>query len=125
MKNMIHEELTLGDKVSDFVAGIVGSWAFIIIQSIIIFFWITANLYGFFIAKWDVYPFILLNLFLSFQAAYTAPVIMMSQNRMEQKDRARAIKDYETDVKAELEIEALQRRVEQLHEKVDKLIAKN
>ncbi len=122
MSNLLHGPNTLGNKVSDKVASIVGSWIFIIIQSIIIFFWICINLYGFFIAKWDPYPFILLNLFLSFQAAYTAPIIMMSQNRMEDKDRGRAIKDYQTNVKAEKEIEELQKSVAELHQKIDKLM---
>jgi uncharacterized membrane protein len=116
----IKEKETFADKV----ANKVGSWRFIIIQTVLITLWVGANTYGYFIAHWDPYPFILLNLFLSFQAAYTAPIIMMSQNRMEQKDRERSILDFETNVKAEKEIEDLQVRVEDLHRKVDELLSK-
>lgn len=123
MKTTRHDNLTFGEMLADKVASTVGSWNFITIQSFIILIWVSLNVYGL-IMKWDPYPFILLNLFLSFQAAYTAPIIMMSQNRMEQKDRLRAIKDYETDVKAEKEIQRLQKRVEELHEKVDILLYK-
>src|SRR3954470_7319454 len=74
--------LTLGQRIADAVATIMGSWSFIIVQSAILFVWLTANLIGA-IRGWDPYPFILLNLALSFQAAYAAPVIMMSQNRQQ------------------------------------------
>jgi uncharacterized membrane protein len=72
--------LTPGHRIADAVATVMGSWSFIIVQSAILFVWITANLVGA-IRGWDPYPFILLNLALSFQSAYAAPVIMMSQNR--------------------------------------------
>lgn len=124
MARMIHEHLSLGDKVSDFVSNLVGSWRFKIVQSIIITIWVGFNVWGYFYAKWDPYPFILLNLFLSFQAAYTAPIIMMSQNRMEDKDRKRAIKDYETDIRAEHEIQKLRAEVEELNKKIDRLLRK-
>jgi len=84
--------LTFGQHLADKVASIVGSWRFIIIQSILIAFWIIINLFASF--KFDPYPFILLNLFLSFQAAYTAPAIMMSSNRKEDIDRKRNIAIY-------------------------------
>lgn len=84
--------LTLGQKLADGVATLVGSWRFVIIQSLLICFWIGMNLWSPW--KWDPFPFILLNLFLSFQAAYTAPFIMMSSNRIEQIDRARSISIY-------------------------------
>src|SRR6516162_8971957 len=98
--------LTLGQRIADAVATVMGSWSFIIVQSAILFVWITANLIG---AErgWDPYPFILLNLALSFQAAYAAPVIMMSQNRQQDIDRKAAENDYRINVKAELEIELL------------------
>src|SRR4051812_30114505 len=99
-----HKSLTLGQRVADGVAATMGSWRFIIIQSIILAFWIAANVVGF-IQQWDPYPFILLNLALSFQAAYAAPIIMMSQNRQEARDRMRAELDLETDLKAETLIE--------------------
>ena len=98
--------MTLGQRLADRIASIMGSWPFIIVQSILLFFWVTANVIGW-VRHWDPYPFILLNLTLSFQAAYAAPIIMMSQNRQEAKDRLRAEHDYEVNVKAELEIENL------------------
>ena len=93
------------------MAATIGSWRFIIFQSASIALWITGNVIA---GKdaWDPYPFILLNLLLSFQAAYTAPAIMMSQNRQSELDRRHAESDYEINVKAELEIELL-------HEKID------
>ncbi len=115
-----NEKLTNGDKIADKIASVVGSWKFIIVQTILITFWVGLNIYGYY-HKWDPYPFILLNLFLSFQAAYTAPILMMSQNRMEQKDRARAIQDYETDVKSELEIEQLHTKIDHLTKLVEEL----
>ena len=102
---------TLGQRVSDAVAQVVGSWTFIILQSIILILWMCVNILAW-VRVWDPYPFILLNLALSFQAAFTAPIIMMSQNRQNAIDRKRAETDYEINVKAELEIE-------QLHEKID------
>src|SRR5690242_8281884 len=75
-----------GARIADRVAAMVGSWHFIIVQSFILALWIALNAVAF-IAHWDPYPFILLNLILSFQAAYTAPVIMMSQNRQYEIDR--------------------------------------
>ncbi len=103
--------LTLGQRLADRVAATIGSWRFIIFQSSAIVLWIGGNvLVG--EGAWDPYPFILLNLLLSFQAAYTAPAIMMSQNRQSEMDRRHAETDYEINVKAELEIELL-------HEKID------
>jgi len=105
--------LTRGQRLADGVAATIGSWRFIVIQSTAIVLWITGNvLVG--ANSWDPYPFILLNLLLSFQAAYTAPAIMMSQNRQSELDRRHAQSDYEINVKAELEIELL-------HEKIDVL----
>ena len=100
-----------GQWLADIVAATVGSWRFIIIQSTAIVIWIVGNVMTGSHA-WDPYPFILLNLLLSFQAAYTAPAIMMSQNRQSEMDRRHAQTDYEINVKAELEIELL-------HEKID------
>ena len=103
--------LRRGQRLADQVARTIGSWRFILIQSSAIAIWITGNvLVG--ENAWDPYPFILLNLLLSFQAAYTAPAIMMSQNRQSELDRKHAQTDYEINVKAELEIELL-------HEKID------
>ncbi len=100
------------ERAADSVANVVGSWRFILIQSALLFGWIAFNAIS--ADRVDPYPFILLNLLLSFQAAYTAPVIMMSQNRQADIDRRRNIEDYEVNCKAELEIETL-------HEKIDLL----
>ena len=108
--------LTSGQRIADAVATVLGSWSFIIVQSAILFVWITANLVGA-IRGWDPYPFILLNLALSFQAAYAAPVIMMSQNRQQDIDRKAAENDYRINVKAELEIELLHEKIDQLRER--------
>jgi uncharacterized membrane protein len=107
--------LSLGQRVADQVANTMGSWPFIVGQSLIILVWISYNLLDG--AKgWDPYPFILLNLVLSFQAAYTAPAIMMSQNRQAQVDRLQAGNDYEVNVKAELEIELLHQKIDLMRE---------
>jgi uncharacterized membrane protein len=97
------EQLTIGQRIADKVAATVGSWPFIIIQSCILAAWIILNSLAI-INRWDPYPFILLNLMLSFQAAYAAPFVMMSQNRQAEKDRLTAQNDYITDCKGEEEI---------------------
>jgi uncharacterized membrane protein len=107
--------ISLGDRVSDRVASTVGSWRFIIIQSVILAIWMFLNVTAY-IEHWDPYPFILLNLVLSFQAAYTAPVIMMSQNRQGTIDRLSAQHDYDINIKSELEIELLHQKVDMLRE---------
>ena len=107
--------LSLGQGIADHVAALVGSWRFILIQSALLFLWIVVNVIGF-VREWDPYPFILLNLLLSFQAAYTAPVIMMSQNRQAEIDRRQAEHDYRVNVKAELEIELLHQKIDVLRE---------
>jgi uncharacterized membrane protein len=109
-------QLTAGQKIADDVAAMMGSWKFIIIQSIILLVWIVLNITAF-VQQWDPYPFILLNLALSFQAAYAAPFIMMSQNRQQDIDRKAAEHDYQINVKAELEIELLHQKIDQLREK--------
>jgi uncharacterized membrane protein len=107
--------VTLGQKISDSVAATVGSWPFIIIQSVILVFWMYLNVTAW-VKQWDPYPFILLNLALSFQAAYAAPFIMMSQNRQASLDRIDAKHDYEVNIKAELEIELLHQKLDLLKE---------
>ncbi|HLI05267.1 MAG TPA: DUF1003 domain-containing protein [Ktedonobacteraceae bacterium] len=97
------EQLTPGQRIADKVAATVGSWPFIITQSIILAAWLVLNSVAI-IKHWDPYPFILLNLMLSFQAAYAAPFVMMSQNRQAEKDRLTAQNDYVTDCKGEEEI---------------------
>ncbi len=106
---------TLGQKIADKVASFGGSWTFIISFGIFILIWISVNAFWLINKGFDPYPFILLNLILSCLAALQAPVIMMSQNRQEEKDRERAKKDYMINLKSELEIRTL-------HEKIDHLI---
>ena len=108
-------DLTLGQRVADKVATFGGSWTFIISFGFVITLWISINSWLLSIKPFDPYPFILLNLLLSCLAALQAPVIMMSQNRQEEKDRERAKKDFLINLKSELEIRLL-------HEKVDYLI---
>jgi uncharacterized membrane protein len=117
--NVVDEErLTLGQRIADMVADTMGSWRFIIIQSTILAFWITLNVTAW-INHWDPYPFILLNLMLSFQAAYAAPFIMMSQNRQASKDRIAAEIDHEVNAKAELEVGLLLKRLDDLEQLAD------
>lgn len=106
---------TFGQLVADKVADFGGSWKFIILFGVFIVLWILANIYILYNKGFDPYPFILLNLILSCLAALQAPVIMMSQNRQEEKDRERARKDYMINLKSELEIRML-------HEKLDHLV---
>lgn len=103
---LFHKEFTFGQKTADWVAKIIGSWKFIIWQSVFFAVWIALNVTAF-IQHWDPYPFILMNLLLSTQAAYTAPIIMMSQNRQEEKDRLEARNDYIINQKAEEEVRAI------------------
>ena len=107
--------LTLGERLSDLVAATVGSWRFILIQSGLLVAWLIANA-AFGSNAWDPYPFILLNLMLSFQAAYTAPIIMMSQNRQSDIDRVRSIADYQVNIRAEAEISLLHEKLDLLRE---------
>ena len=116
------EQMTVGQRVADKVADTIGSWPFIITQSIILITWITLNVVAsinHWSWAWDVYPFILLNLALSFQAAYSGPVIMMSQNRQALKDRLAAEIDHDVNTKAELEINNLMRHIEELDSRID------
>ena len=108
--------LTVGQKIADAVAATMGSWKFIIIQTTILLIWILLNITAW-VQRWDPYPFILLNLALSFQAAYAAPFIMMSQNRQQDIDRQQAESDYKANIKAELEIELLHQKIDELREK--------
>jgi uncharacterized membrane protein len=114
-RNIPKPVITRGAALADWVAETVGSWRFIIIQSVLLGVWIILNVMAF-INHWDPYPFILLNLVLSFQAAYAAPIIMMSQNRQSEIDRRHAEHDYRINVKAELEIELLHNKIDALRE---------
>ncbi len=99
-----------------------GSWRFIIVQTILVVVWMGLNVIGF-VNHWDVYPFILLNLLFSTQAAYAAPIIMMAQNRQSERDRVQAQADYQTNLDAKKEIEMLQVTLEAIEvKKLDKII---
>ncbi|MEJ2105294.1 MAG: DUF1003 domain-containing protein, partial [Ignavibacteriaceae bacterium] len=108
-------QLTFGERLSDKLADFGGSWRFIIIFASILLIWIGINSYVLLSRPFDPYPYILLNLILSCLAAIQAPVIMMSQNRQEDRDRKRAEEDYKINLKSELELR-------QLHQKVDHLL---
>lgn len=110
----LDEILTFGEKASDKIAALGGSWTFIIIFLIILLGWIVVNSIALLQKPFDPYPYILLNLVLSSLAALQAPIIMMSQNRQEAKDRKRAELDYKTNLKAELEIRHLHIKMDQL-----------
>lgn len=115
--------LNFGQRLADAVASGMGSWRFIIIQTLIVALWMMLNVIGI-IAHWDPYPFILLNLLFSTQAAYAAPIIMMAQNRQNERDRAQALDDYHTNVDAKKEIEELQMRLNSIEvDKLDKILA--
>jgi uncharacterized membrane protein len=108
--------VSFADRLADGVAATVGSWRFILIQSGLLLAWIAANA-AFGSRAWDPYPFILLNLLLSFQAAYTAPIIMMSQNRQADVDRDRAVADYQVNIRAEAEIALLHEKLDLMRER--------
>jgi uncharacterized membrane protein len=116
------DSLGFGQRLADKVANGMGSWSFIIVQTALVAIWMGLNIIGF-VYHWDVYPFILLNLLFSTQAAYAAPIIMMAQNRQNERDRAQAHEDYQTNLDAKLEIEALQKQLSSIEEdKLDKII---
>ncbi|MGA9638379.1 DUF1003 domain-containing protein [Flavobacterium sp.] len=116
------ESLNYGGRIADVVAKGMGSWRFIIIQTIFVVVWMGLNLVAFF-KHWDAYPFILLNLVFSTQAAYAAPIIMMAQNRQSERDRLQAQDDYNTNKEAKLEIEALAAKLNSIEiEKLDKIL---
>ena len=116
------EQSTAGQRIADGVAYFMGSWKFIIAQTIFVILWMTLNIVGW-ICHWDVYPFILLNLLFSTQAAYSAPIIMMAQNRQNERDRFHANEDFETNVKAKKEIEEMQKALARIeNEKLDAIM---
>ena len=119
VNEMAEEQMTVGQRVADKVADTIGSWRFIITQSVILVTWITLNVTLKLDQRWDIYPFILLNLALSFQAAYSGPVIMMSQNRQSAKDRIAAEVDHQVNTKAELEIGHLMHRIDELERSIE------
>ena len=125
INNLIHppkEILNRGQKISDKVARFGGSWAFIISFLLILFVWILYNTITIQNERFDPYPFILMNLILSCIAAFQAPIIMMSQNRQEEKDRKQNENDYLINLKAELEIRALHQKIDLLLEQQIKVL---
>ena len=106
VNEVVREHLTYGQRAADWIAAKVGSWQFIIGQSVLLTLWAMLNVVSW-MEHWDPYPFILMNLVLSLQAAYTAPMIMMSQNRQAARDRLEAHNDYEINQRAEAEIRAI------------------
>jgi uncharacterized membrane protein len=117
------ETATFGQRLADKVAGGMGSWRFIIYQTLIVAVWMILNVIAI-IHHWDPYPYILLNLLFSTQAAYAAPIIMMAQNRQSERDRAQANSDYRTNLAAKKEIEELMKRLDAIEiQKLDKILA--
>lgn len=117
-----YDSLAFGSRVADLVAKGMGSWRFIILQTVFVVIWMGLNLVAY-VKHWDAYPFILLNLLFSTQAAYAAPIIMMSQNRQSERDRIQAQEDYTTNKEAKLEIEALAKKLNAIDvDKLDKII---
>jgi len=118
-----NDSLAFGQRLADSVANGMGSWRFIIIQTLIVAVWMILNVVLYVTNRWDPYPYILLNLLFSTQAAYAAPIIMMAQNRQSQRDRAQADADYMTNCEAKEEIEELQKRLNAIEiDKLDKII---
>ena len=118
---ILEEKETFGERIADKVASFGGSWTFIItfLSTMVAYVLLSILLVAMRGRSWDPYPFILLNLFLSMLAAIQAPVIMMSQNRQDKKDRLRSELDFDVNVRAESEIQSLSRRVKDLHDKLD------
>ena len=110
----IEKKLTLGQRLSDKIADFGGSWTFIIFFFTFLIIWMIINLYVLTRKPFDPYPFILLNLILSCIAAIQAPIIMMSQNRKEDKDRERSVHDYKVNLKAELEIRSIHQKIDHI-----------
>jgi uncharacterized membrane protein len=114
---VIHEQrLTFSERVSDKLAEVAGSWSFIFAFGLTLGIWILVNTIAY-VHHWDKYPYILLNLILSMLAAIQAPVIMMSQHRQEDRDRLHAEHDYEVNLKAEIEIQQLHQKLDELRER--------
>ena len=115
----------LGNRVADALANLIGSWKFIIFQSVIFVIWVFVNTLWLFGAyQFDPYPFILFNLFMSAEAAYSSPLILMSQNRQSERDREQAMHDYQCNVAAKEEIEAILRQLSRLElDKLDRIMA--
>jgi uncharacterized membrane protein len=121
VNKVFEDKRSLGDRIADRFAAVMGSWTFIIIQSGLLLIWVTLNVTAW-VMHWDPYPFILLNLALSFQAAYAAPIIMMSQNRQAEKDRIEAHLDYEVNQRAEEEARVILQHLEAQNEAIIEIL---
>jgi uncharacterized membrane protein len=118
------DRMTLGQRIADSVANGMGSWKFIIAQTIFVVGWMVLNVVELIWHRWDPYPFILLNLLFSTEAAYAAPIIMMSQNRSAERDRFQANADFQTNVESKKDVEDLQLQLSRIEtEKLDKILA--
>jgi len=122
VNELYQQELQYGDRVAIWIAEAVGSWKFIIAQSVVLAGWVTLNIMGW-MRSWDPYPFILMNLLLSLQAAYTAPLIMMAQNRQTEKDRLMMQEDYETNRRVAGEVRQILNILEQHGQLLEILLA--
>jgi uncharacterized membrane protein len=112
-----------GQRLADRFTGAIGTWWFLAAQTVFIAGWIAANVYAW-VSRFDPYPFILLNLVFSVWSAYAAPIIMMSQNRQNERDRLRGVVDHETNLQSHKEIEQIQRTIERMDaEKLDRILA--
>ena len=118
------DRLTFGQRIADKVASFGGSWTFIIIFGVVLTIWVVLNSTALLRNHFDPYPYILLNLFLSMIASIQAPVIMMSQNRQSSKDRLKSDLDYEVNLKAEMEVAHLHRKVDHIYERVEEHFAR-
>jgi uncharacterized membrane protein len=111
-----------GQRLADRFTGAIGTWWFLAAQTVFIVVWIATNVYAW-VSRFDPYPFILLNLVFSVWSAYAAPIIMMSQNRQNERDRLRALVDHETNLESHREIEQIQRTIERMDtEKLERIL---
>jgi uncharacterized membrane protein len=117
------DRMTVGQRIADVVANGMGSWKFIIAQTIFVAAWMFLNVIELIWHRWDPYPFILLNLLFSTEAAYAAPIIMMSQNRSAERDRFQANADFKTNVDSKKDIESVQRQLSRIEsDKLDRVL---
>jgi uncharacterized membrane protein len=124
IEHYLENKTTLSDRISDYVTDFVGSWRFIVFQTCVFFLWIGGNIY-FLSRPFDSYPFIFLNLVLAFETVYTTPLVMMSQNRQESRDRVRDDADYEADISAEKNVEMMRKELAEIRALVEKYIKQN
>lgn len=113
-----------GQRIADWIASVIGSWSFILLQTLLIGIWVGVNIYGF-IQQWDPYPFVFLNLMLGVLASYYSPIIMMSQNRQTERDRTQAEEDFKTTLEVKKEIESIQTTLARLENRLTKATPKS